>query len=294
MERRNLVAGGVALLLALLMLCGTASAHKAMLKTAAGSAEGCVVTSLPSFMDQGEEGIRGAAPSSVADVIGVECERRGQLQYGGRVRISDLQLYNRCNKQAGTVRWFTADGTRAGSATEGVEVALDGDGNATVALIATNCRPGETTVVADETEYPFETYMATFTVLAPEVSPEGLWVLPSREVESVTDSSVVTIVEVEFPAAEALIDLVAEQLYDRCSKATAVEWVLPSGTMLTSSGRLELEVETDDDGNAFALLFGRKSCQPGAVQVFGDLVEAESFQTVHDLFEIEYPRPTVQ
>ena len=89
-----------------------------------------------------------------------------------------------------------------------------------------------------------------------------------------------TIIQVEFPVVETPIDINAEQLYDRCDKQD--RWISSEGhEMRADTGRLESEVETDNDGNAFVLLFGEKSCQPGDVKIFADLEEAESFQTVH-------------
>jgi len=294
MERRNLLAGVVILVLSVFMLAGTASAQKTKVKPATGTAQGCVVHSLPSFMGQGEEGlVHAGIPSSVADVIEVECEDAGKLQYGGEIKISDLELYNRCHKNGGTVEWFTSSGASGeGSPNEGIEARLDDDGNATVALVATNCRPGETTVVVDENDYPFETYMTTYTVLPPEASEEGVWAMPSKAVESDIESSVVTIVQVEFGVVETPIDINAEQLYDRCHHE--VLWIDSEGKLLAAdTGRIESEIETDNDGNAFVVVFGRKSCQPGNVKIFADLEEAESFQTVHNTFEIESPRPTI-
>lgn len=293
MERRNLLAGVVVLVLSVFMLAGTASAQKAKVKTAAAE-QGCIVISLPSFMDTGEEGLKNAGiPSSVADVIEVECEHSGKLQYDGYIKISDQELYNRCKKNGGDVRWFESNGEENGTGAEiEHEIALDDDGNGSVALVGTNCRPGETTVVVDETEYPFETYMTSFTVLPPETTPEGVQALPAKEVEADTNSSVVTIIQVEFPVVETPIDINAEQLYDRCDKKD--RWISSEGhEMRADTGRLESEVETDNDGNAFVLLFGEKSCQPGAVKIFADLEEAESFQTVHNTFEIEAPKPTI-
>src|SRR5208283_1851877 len=262
----------VVLAFSVFMLAGTASAQKTKVKPATATEQGCVVHSLPSFMDQGEEGLLNAdIPSSVADVIEVECEHSGKLQYDGKVTISDLELYNRCKKDGGTVKWFESNGTETGSATEGIEVSLDNDGNATVALVATNCRPGETTVVVDETEYPFETYMTTYTVLPPETTAEGVSAMPATQVES-DNSSVVTIIQVEFPVVETPVDINAEQLYDRCDKLD--KWVSSEGdTIATDTGRIESEVETDNDGNAFVVLFGSKSCQPGPVKIFADLEE---------------------
>src|SRR5271169_5117024 len=126
MERRNLLAGVVVLVLSVFVLAGTASAQKTKVKPATETAQGCVVHSLPSFMDQGEEGLLNAdIPSGVCDVIEVECEHTGKLQYDGRVLISDLELYNRCHKNGGTVKWFESNGTQSGPEAEGIEVVLD-------------------------------------------------------------------------------------------------------------------------------------------------------------------------
>ena len=51
MERRNLLAGVVVLVLSVFMLTGTASAQKQ--GEAAAAEQGCIVISLPSFMDHG-------------------------------------------------------------------------------------------------------------------------------------------------------------------------------------------------------------------------------------------------
>jgi len=299
MERRNLIAGVAVVVLGVFTLAGTAAAQKTKLTPGwAGAPVGCMVVSLPSFMDQGEEGLNNAGiPSSVADVIEVECEDSGKYQYDGAVRISDQELYNRCHINGGNIRWFESDGHGDGTGPAIHEdVALDDDGNATVALVATDCRPGETTVVVDEAEYPFETYSASFTVLPPEPTAEGVRTMPAKEVESDDHSSVVTIVQVEFPAVETPVDINAAQLADRCDGW--VEWVNSEARTIPhqkgrNEGILQSEIETDNDGNAFVVMFGQHSCQPGDVTVFADLEEAESFQTVHGSFEIEAPRPTV-
>src|SRR5271169_5238664 len=145
MERRNLLAGVVVLVLSVFMLAGTASAQKTKVKPATETAQGCIVISLPSFMDQGEEGIRNAGiPSSVADIIEVECEHSGKYQYDGKIKISDQELYNRCHINGGTIHWFESNGEPNGTGPSPEnEIQLDNDGNGSVALVATNCRPGE-------------------------------------------------------------------------------------------------------------------------------------------------------
>jgi len=94
MERRNLMAGLVVLVLSVFMLAGTASAHKAA-KPQTVEPKGCIINTEPSFVDQGEF----EEHSSVADVVEVECEGSGKLQYDGKIKISDVELYDRCGKK---------------------------------------------------------------------------------------------------------------------------------------------------------------------------------------------------
>ena len=289
MERRNLTAGIVVLLLSVLVPAGTAFARKGGARPAAEPV-GCVIDTLPSFVDQGEF----EEHSSVADVIQVECEGSGKLQYDGKIKISDVELYDRCGKK---MSWTPADEfvTTEGPSTE---AKLDDDGNATVVLFAgPGCKPGESQITVDEIEYPNETYMAPFTVTPPEETEEGVFPMPNHEVEDDITSSAATIIQVEFPGiAEAKVTVNAEQMLLDCDRGARTVWVGPNEKVITETeGRIEGEkaLVTDNDGNAFVVLLGTKSCGPGKVHVEASLEEVESFNTVNGLFTIEAPKPTI-
>ena len=257
----------------------------------ATSGRGCIVNSLPAFMDQGE----GPTVGSVADIIEVECEVTGAEQYDGKISITDTELYNRCGKEMSWTAPPNLPTVTGPSFTE----SLDEDGNATAVLWAgPNCRPGETTIVADEQEYPFETYMSTYTVLPPEPTPEGVYALDPCEtgacaskVEDDNTGSVVTIVEVELPIVEAHVAIEAQQLYSRCGHSPHLLWIGPDEVLLSEKSVLT-ELETDNDGNAFVVLMGGASCQPGTVRIFADL-EEESFETYSTAFTALAPQPTI-
>lgn len=304
MERRSLFAGLVVLAISLFALTGTASAHKVKPngKPAVAEEKGCVVHSLPSFIDQGLE----TEASSVADIIEVECEVTGKQQYDGKVKISDTQLFNKCKKG---MSWSPTNefNPKAGVATEAT---LDNDGNATVVLWAgPDCKAGETTITVDELEFPFETYMTTFNVLPPETTEAGVEALDpcaepvkqggvvcNSKVEDDIFSSVATIIQVETPVVETKVAIDAEQLFSRCGKAPHVIWVGPNEKKITEgTGRLEEgnAIETDDNGNAFVVALGAKSCQPGKVKIEASLQEVESFDSWFGEFTIEFPRTTL-
>jgi hypothetical protein len=296
MERRNLLAGLAVLVLGVFMLAGTASAHKPpqskkQAKPAVGAEKGCVVETLPSFIDQGLE----TEASSVADIIEVECEHEGKLQYDGEITISDTELFDRCGK--GTHLSWSPTQEFAPTVGPSTKAKLDNDGNASVVLWAgPECKPGETDIMVDETTFPFETYTATFTVLPPETTKEGVFALPEKKVEDDVFSSVATIIQVEFPIVETKVAVNAEQLFTRCGKFPHIEWVGPNEKFIAfDEGRLEgaHALETDDDGNAFVVALGDRSCQPGKVKIEASLEEAESFNSVFGEFEIEFPRPTI-
>lgn len=296
MERRNLLAGLAVLVLGVFMLAGTASAHKPK-QTKKGTPKvepvekGCVVNTLESFIDQGLE----TEASSVADIVEVECEDHGKKQYDGEITIADQQLFNRCGK--GTHLSWSPTNEFAPTVGPVTKAKLDDDGNATVVLWAgPECKPGETDIVVDEVAFPFETYTASFTVLPPETTEEGVTALPAKKVEDDVFSSVATIIQVEFPIVETKVAINAEQLFTRCGKFPHVEWIGPNEKFITfDTGRLEgaTALETDDDGNAFVVALGDRSCQPGKVTIEADLEEAESFNSLFGEFEIEFPRTTI-
>ena len=74
-----------------------------------------------------------------------------------------------------------------------VELTLDADGNATVALIAgPECQAGESLVSLHMDEGEYNTYTTSFTVLPPNDTALGVTAMPSHQVEDSESSSVAT------------------------------------------------------------------------------------------------------
>ena len=248
----------------------------------------CLVHSLPSFVDQGEL----ADAATVADVVEVECNPY-IYGTGTKVTITAEQLYDRCQKH---LTWYVPNteepdgfGVASGSS---VNLRLDADGNATVALLAgPNCMPGESLIALDEDEAPYETFTASFQVLPPVKTPQGVSALPPEQVEDAGSSAVATIVEAEFPGhPEAKVRLDAEQLYDRCEQGERLIWVRENGEVLRGRPELagEEAVQLDDNGNGFAILIGSDSCAEGTSLIEADLEESP-FTTETTTFTVAAP-----
>jgi len=297
MERRNLLAGLAILVVSMFALTATASARVAHHKRAKSPAaeevpppaepETCVVHALPSsFMDQGEFG----AASSVATIIEVECEPVFSEKY---VRISANELYSRCDKR---LYWTTPDYYDI-STGPSFEVELDNDGNATAVVFGgPSCAAGESLIAAHLTVAPFTTAVTGFTVLPPRPTTPGVFATPASKIEDETTSSVATIVQVEFPPvfAEEPVNINASQLYARCHLKPKLTWV-EVGSEGPSIRSLESEettgVQLDNDGNAFIVLLGAKSCAAGTSLIEASLENAPYTTYVTD-FTVEPPRPT--
>ncbi len=263
----------------MLLLVGTASAHGAAQATTSGS---CTVVSLPSFVAQGEFDYA----ASVGDVIEVSCNPY-TYGTGQEVTITASQLYSRCHE----IAWYVPNNSEdEASETYGQSVTLylDADGNANVGLIAgTDCFDGESLITLDENEAPYETFTTSFTVLPPINTTQGVYALPSSQVEDSNSSAVVTLVEAEFAGgSESYVRLASEQLNDRCHEG-GVFWFSLSGG--TSDGS-ETEIRLDDNGNGFALAIGADSCDEGVSLIEADLTEAP-FTTETTTFNVESPRP---
>jgi hypothetical protein len=227
---------------------------------------------------------------------------------GTKVTITAEQLYYRCQKH---LTWYVPNteepgGQPAGAlspAVDGFGVAsgssvnlrLDADGNATVALLAgPGCMAGESLIALDEDEAPYETFTASFEVLSPGPTPEGVSALPPEQVEDAGSSAVATIVEAEFPGhPEAKVRLDAEQLYDRCEQGERLIWVRENGEVLRGRPELagEEAVQLDDDSNGFAILIGSDSCAEGPSLIEADLEESP-FTTETTTFTVLPPQPT--
>jgi hypothetical protein len=291
MERRNLLVGLMALVISLFLLTGTALAHKSGSTKGGQTTTGapvCVINSVPSFVASGEFG----EASSVADIVEVECSSVYAEHF---VKISSQELYNQCDDH---LAWIS-DTIGAGNIGPSIgKVQLDDDGNATVAVWGgPSCASGEALVSAHLEEAPYTTVTTAFTVKAPKVTTPGVTALvppPSTtqsEVENDTDSTVATIVQVEFPAvyAEKTVNISAEQLFDSCQLAPHVVWFGPN--LKTVSDKESVKVKLDDDGNAFVVLFGFASCAAGPSEIEASL-EVAPYTTYTTVFNVLPPEET--
>jgi hypothetical protein len=242
-----------------------------------------VVHSLPSFTAQGEF----ATTATVGDIIEVECD---PTIYGteSKIKITASQLYSRCK---GRLTWFVPN-PYGRSEGRGVTVALDADGNATVAVLTgPGCEAGESLVSAHMEEEPFETFTTSFSVLPPVTTTPGVFALPATQVEDAQSSAVATIVEAEFAGgSEKKVRIASEELYARCRVAPHLHWIRMNGQEEIDVSEVQ-GVELDNDGNAFVIAIGDASCAPGASLIEADL-EAKPYTTFTNPFTIEAPRPT--
>src|SRR6266550_9371226 len=279
MKSRNLWVGLAVAAGSLFLLAGTASAHGAPAQQTNST---CVVHSLPSFVAQGEF----ALTATAADIIEVECN---PFVYGtgSKIKITASQLFSRCHEK---LTWYVVNPFRTETG-RGISVALDADGNATVAVLAgPECQAGESLIAAHMEEEPFETFTTSFTVLPPVNTPPGVYALPSSQVEDALSSSVATIVETEFAAgSEKPVRIASEELFQRCRRGPHLLWVRMNGEIAT--GPEVREIELDNNGNAFVIALGEESCAEGTSLIEADL-EAKPFTTFTTEFTIEAPRPT--
>jgi len=289
MERRNLMAGLMVLVISSFLLAGTAFAHKTPTTGKTGKtdpASTCIVRSIPTFVAQGEF----ATASSVADIVEVECESIYAEHF---VKISSQELFNSC---ADKLYWVQPNISFQEGASIS-KVKLDDDGNALVAVWGgPSCASiTESLISAHLEEAPYETFTTAFSVLAPKVTPVGVTTLTpnlkSSEVENDTDSSVATVVQVEFPSvyAEQEVHISAEQLFARCQLAPHVIWIGPN--LKTVSATETVKVKLDDDGNAFVVLFGYASCASGPSEIEASL-EIAPYTTYKTEFTVLPPQET--
>jgi hypothetical protein len=284
MKSRNLGLGlGLAILCcSMFLLAGTAAA-------AEPEGEACKIESLPGFTAQGEF----TTTATVADIIQVECNPE---IYGTKAKltIEAFQVWLRCERK---LTWFVPNDPLARyRRVEGqrVEVELDPDGNATVALLAgPNCSVGSDNLITAHTQQaPFETFATPFAILVPQVTPKGLFATPGSQVEDAYSSAFATIIQAEFPAVngEQFVRIGSEELYHRCRVAPHLRWIRITGEEVTESSEIT-GVQLDNDGNAFVIVIGDSSCAAGESLIEGDL-ESAPFTTLTTEFTVEAPRPT--
>ena len=284
MDRRKWCVGLMVLASSMLLMAGSASAHGSA-KAQAAEGSTCAVHSLPSFVAQGEFSNQATA----ADVIEVECN---PFLYGtgSKVTVIASQLYSRCN---GDINWYIPNPY---SETYGrsVELTLDADGNATVALIAgPKCQAGESLVSVHQNEGEYNSYTTSFTVLPPNDTPLGVTAMPSHQVEDAESSAVATIIETEFPgSSESYVRIGSEELYRRCAVEPKLRWITESGQEYAATSEVnDGAVQLDNNGNGFVIAIGDASCRPGSSLIEADL-EEKPFTTVTTSFLVESPKPT--
>ena len=252
-------------------------------ESAPAGAAGCVVNSLPSFMDQGEFG----SSSSIADVVEVECE---PVYAEHTLRFSSQELYSRCQHH---LSWSLPYPFKAVTGSS-FPVTLDNDGNATAVIWGgPSCAAGESLISAHMEQAPYLTVTTPFVVQPPRTSPPGVYALPGEEVENEETSSVATIVHVEFPPvfAEAYVNINAEQLYSRCHVPPKLLWIGADGERLEGGSNLD-GLQLDNDGNAFVVLLGGGSCASGPSEIEASL-ESAPYTTYTTTFTILPPQPTL-
>jgi len=262
---------------------GLAPLARSASESAPGGGAGCVVNSLPSFMDQGEFG----KSSSIADVVEVECE---PVYAEHTIRFSSNELYSRCQHH---LTW-SLPYPFAPQSGSGFVVKLDNDGNATAVIWGgPGCAAGESLISAHMEQAPYLTVTTPFVVTAPHTTPPGVYALPSEEVENEETSSVATIVHVEFPPvyAEQPVNISAEQLYSRCHIPPKLLWIGPGGERLEGGPSLD-GLKLDNDGNAFVVLLGGGSCASGPSEIEASL-ETAPYTTYTTTFTILPPQPTL-
>ena len=243
----------------------------------------CIVHSLPTFTAQGEE----ATAATVADVVEVECNP-SVYGTGSRVKITASQLFTRCE---GKLTWYVPNPFAVERDRPGVSVALDADGNATVALLAgPGCAAGESLVAAHMEDEPFETFTTSFTVLPPHNTTPGVSVLPAVQVEDAVSSSVATIVQLAFAGgSEKRVHIASEELFDRCRRAPHLHLIRMNGAEEESPEAAG--VELDNNGSAFVIAIGDGSCAEGPSLIEADL-ESKPFTTFMTTFTVQPPQPT--
>ena len=240
-----------------------------------------------------------AGPSQIRAVVQVEA----LPQFAGdQVTLSSSQLVATCASSPNPVQFVTnAGGPTPGFFTNTINVTLDDDGNATVALYGTDCAPGQDLIEADLDAAPFLTAVTTLAVLPPAVTTEGISAFPNDEVETGDtmnsgDSDVYAVfyVETDPVYAEQRVVINSTQLESRC--ATGWWWQGGNGGSAASSPPQTTAngptTQLDDDGNAVFVFFGT-SCAAGDSVVTAD-VEAGPHPTYDVDFTILPPAVTTR
>jgi len=169
---------------------------------------------------------------------------------------------------------------------------LDDDGNATVGVIGgPSCAPSTDRISASLNAPPFVTVATSLKVLAPQDTKTGVTAVPASEVEDSVYSSFVTLVQVELPSVYSEKDVIlkSDELNARCAPGGIV-WISPD--TVSGGDGAEVTVQLDNNGNAFALVYGPYSCASGLSTITADLTSVP-YTTEVGSFRILSPRVTV-
>ena len=296
MERRNLLAGLLALVVSMFVLAGTASAHSShqSKKVAAVTLEeeheeaACKVVASPSRMiDIGEF----AHHSSVATILEVECQARYAEK---EVRIASNELWAKCDKH---LEWDSSTG--GGAETKEYKAPLDDAGNAEVVVWGgPSCAAeGGALVTVDLESGTHPTTTTEVTIEEPRVTKPGITLYPEPTaghvgaIEDSVTSTILGLAVIEFPPgyAEETVSVTDRQLFEKCQIAPHLLW-FGEGTELLADGP-EAHVTLDDDGNAFVVFLGHASCKSGTT-LFEASLEEPPFTTYQGSFNVYPPQST--
>lgn len=236
----------------------------------------CTIVPIPDFVDQYDSPFQ----SSVAAVVQVECNPVFAHQ---TVTITSNELLASCQ---GNLSWRRA----VGGYSEGssITVPLDDAGNANVAAWGgPNCAPATSTIFVSLNAPPYSTVSTDFNVLPPQTTTEGITATPDTQVEDSTASSVITVLQVEFPTtyADQFVTISSSELHAACSTLT---WTGPDEIPATP-GTDRATVRVDNDGNAFVVVSGL-FCIPGTYTInAGPLVGPSAYSNT---FTILPPQQT--
>lgn len=238
----------------------------------------CKVSSNSSMVEMGEF----KTESSIADIVQVECN---PIYSQNTVTISSPQLFNFCQ---GRLSW-SSPFPYAPVEGSSITVTLDNDGNATVAVWGgPSCAPHKARIFASLNAPPFTTVWTYFNIQTPRNTKPGVTANPSTEVEDNVYSSVATVIQVEFPSAEAgkSVNISSQTLLSAC--AGGLKWVGPDEMVLGKNVN-NVDVHLDNNSNAFVVLLGGASCASGTYLIAADLTTAP-FTTYYTKFTVKSPR----
>ena len=215
-------------------------------------------------------------------------EVRASPSYAGVVvNLESLQLQKACGGRI-TFQYLPDGNTESAGADNQINVTLDSDGNATVAVSGTYCVPGHSVVKAKLMTHPSHVAKTTLTFGPPAVTTPGLTVSPSGEVETGEDAAVYAVFTFETNSASAgqKVAISSAELESSCRA-----WVWDpgnGGSTNRGSGVSNYAPSTtlDSDGNA-VFVFAGVYCTSGT-----STVTAVAGSTSHTTaFSIVVPQP---